>query len=150
MPQVKTKITRAELLDGLYKNLKMGSSSTTDILGKVKDPDMRAEMTKTIDGFEGLASRTSKLMLQAGITPKEESMLTRAGAKIGMVMNTATDSTSEHLAEMMIQGLTMGVTELYRNIGEAEEVGISGEVLSLAKEALSFEEKTAEKFKSYL
>lgn len=150
MPQVKTKITRAELLDDLYKNLKMGSSSTTDILGRVKDPDMRAEMTKTIDGFEGLASRTSKLMLQAGLTPKEENMFTKAGAKIGMVMNTATDSTSEHLAEMMIQGLTMGVTELYRDIGEAEEVGISGEVLSLAKEALSFEEKTVEKFKAYL
>ena len=150
MPQVKTKITRAVLLDDLYKNLKMGTSSTTDILGRVKDPDLRAEMTKTIDGFEGLASRTSKLMIEAGITPKEENMFTKAGAKIGMVMNTATDSTSEHLAEMMIQGLTMGVTELYRDIGEAEEVGISGEALSLAKDALSFEEKAVEKFKTYL
>jgi hypothetical protein len=107
-------------------------------------------MTNIIDGCEGLASRVSKLMIQAGITPKEENMLTRAGAKIGMVMNTATDSTSEHLAEMMIQGLTMGVTELYRDIGEAEEVGISGEVLSLAKEALEFEEKSVEKLKTYL
>ena len=150
MPQVKTKITRAQLLDDLYKNLKMGTTSTTDILGRVKDPDLRAEMTKTIDGFEGLASRASKLMIQAGITPKEENMFTKAGAKIGMVMNTATDSTSEHLAEMMIQGLTMGVTELYRDIGEAEEVGISGEVLTLAKEALDFEERAVEKFKTYL
>ncbi len=150
MPQVKTKITRAVLLDDLYKNLKMGTTSTTDILGRVRDPDLRAEMTKTIDGFEGLASRVSKLMIEAGITPKEENMLTKAGAKIGMVMNTATDSTSEHLAEMMIQGLTMGVTELYRDIGEAEEVGISGEALSLAKDALAFEEKAVEKFKTYL
>lgn len=150
MPQVKTKITRAVLLDDLYKNLKMGTSSTTDILGRVRDPDLRAEMTKTIDGFEGLASRVSKLMIEAGITPKEENMLTKAGAKIGMVMNTATDSTSEHLAEMMIQGLTMGVTELYRDIGEAEEVGISGEALSLAKDALAFEENAVEKFKTYL
>lgn len=150
MPQVKTKITRAVLLDDLYKNLKMGTTSTTDILGRVRDPDLRAEMTKTIDGFEGLASRVSKLMIEAGITPKEENMLTKAGAKIGMVMNTATDSTSEHFAEMMIQGLTMGVTELYRDIGEAEEVGISGEALSLAKDALAFEENAVEKFKTYL
>ena len=150
MPQVKTKITRAVLLDDLYKNLKMGTTSTTDILGRVRDPDLRAEMTKTIDGFEGLASRVSKLMIEAGITPKEENMLTKAGAKIGMMMNTATDSTSEHLAEMMIQGLTMGVTELYRDIGEAEEVGISGEALSLAKDALAFEENAVEKFKTYL
>ena len=150
MPQVKTKITRAVLLDDLYKNLKMGTTSTTDILGRVRDPDLRAEMTKTIDGFEGLASRVSKLMIEAGITPTEENMLTKAGAKIGMVMNTATDSTSEHLAEMMIQGLTMGVTELYRDIGEAEEVGISGEALSLAKDALAFEENAVEKFKTYL
>ncbi len=150
MPQVKTKITRAVLLDDLYKNLKMGTTSTTDILGRVRDPDLRAEMTKTIDGFEGLASRVSKLMIEAGITPKEENMLTKAGAKIGMAMNTATDSTSEHLAEMMIKGLTMGVTELYRDIGEAEEVGISGEALSLAKDALAFEENAVEKFKTYL
>ncbi len=150
MPQVKTKITRAVLLDDLYKNLKMGTTSTTDILGRVRDPDLRAEMTKTIDGFEGLASRVSKLMIEAGITPKEENMFTKAGAKIGMAMNTATDSTSEHLAEMMIKGLTMGVTELYRDIGEAEEVGISGEALSLAKDALAFEENAVEKFKTYL
>ena len=68
MPQVKTKITRAVLLDDLYKNLKMGTTSTTDILGRVRDPDLRAEMTKTIDGFEGLASRVSKLMIEAGIS----------------------------------------------------------------------------------
>ena len=150
MPQMKVKITRAELLSDLYKNLKMGSSSTTDILGRVRNPELRAEMTKIIDGFEGLASRTSKIMLEAGLTPKEENPLTRAGAKIGMAMNTATDSTSEHLAEMMIQGLTMGVTELYRNIGEAEEMGISGEPLELCREALSFEEKAVEKMKIYL
>ncbi len=150
MPQVKSKITRAQLLDDLYKNLKMGSESTTDVLGRVKDPDLRTEMTLIIDGLEGLASRTSKLMFQAGLTPKEENIMTRAGAKIGMVMNTATDSTSEHLAEMMIQGLTMGVTELYRDIGEAEDVGISGEALELAKDALAFEEKSIEKLKTYL
>lgn len=150
MPQVKAKITRAELLDDLYKNLKMGSASTTDILGRVKDADLRKEMTNIIDGCEGLASRVSKLMIQSGITPREESMLTKAGAKLGMVMNTATDTTSEHLAEMMIKGMTMGVTELYRDIGEAEEVGISGEVLTLAREALEFEEKSVEKLKIYL
>lgn len=150
MPQTKTKITRAVLLDDLYKNLKMGSSSTTDILGRVKNAELRTEMTNIIDGLEGLASRTSKLMFEAGLTPKEENIMARAGAKLGMVMNTATDTTSEHLAEMMIQGLTMGVTELYRDIGEAEEVGISGEALSLAKEALSFEEKSIEKLKAYL
>jgi hypothetical protein len=44
----------------------------------------------------------------------------------------------------------MGVTELYRDIGEAEEVGISGEVLTLAKEALDFEERAVEKYKTYL
>ncbi len=150
MPQTKQRITRAELLGDLYKNLKMGSESTTDVLGRVKDPDLRTEMTLIIDGLEGLALRTSKLMLQAGLTPKEENIMTRAGAKIGMVMNTATDSTSEHLAEMMIQGLTMGVTELYRDIGEAEEVGISGEALELVREALAFEENSIEKLKTYL
>lgn len=150
MPQVKAKITRAELLDDLYKNLKMGSASTTDILGRVKDADLRKEMTNIIDGCEGLASRVSKLMIQSGITPREESMLTKAGAKLGMVMNTATDTTSEHLAEMMIKGMTMGVTELYRDIREAEEVGISGEALTLAREALEFEEKSVEKLKIYL
>ena len=150
MPQTKTRITRAQILSDLYKNVKMGSSSTTDILGRVRDPRLRAEMTKIINGFEGLALRTSKLMIESGLTPKEENPLTRAGAKIGMVMNTATDSTSEHLAEMMIQGLTMGITELYRNIGEAEETGISGEPLSLCREALSFEESAVEKLKSYL
>ena len=148
MPQVKTKITRAVLLDDLYKNLKMGTTSTTDILGRVRDPDLRAEMTKTIDGFEGLASRVSKLMIEAGITPKEENMLTKAGAKIGMMMNTATDSTSEHLAEMMIQGSTMGVTKSIRTIRDCE---LKDErVRNLANKLLDTEYANIEEMKKYL
>ncbi len=150
MAQTKTKLTQAQMLEDLYKNAKMGASSTIDLLGRVNDDALRREMTAQVESFEGYATRISKLMERAGITPKEENPLTRMGAKIGMVMNTVSDSSSEHIAEMMIQGVTMGITDLYRLIGEARESGLGSEALGLAEEMLQFEEDASERLKKYL
>ena len=149
MQSVKTE-KASEFLGLIYKNVKMGSESILNLMPKVVDEKLKSDMTEQLNSYETYARRAEEILLARGLKPKEENMMTKLSAKAGMAMNTMVDSTTSHIAEMMIQGLTMGVTELYRDIGEAEEVGISGEALSLAKDALAFEENAVEKFKTYL
>ena len=77
-------------------------------------------------------------------------MMTKMGAKMGILMNTLKDSTQEHLAQMLIEGTTMGVGELLRAIRDAQNNGICGEALRLANDVLSYEEQVVEEMKGYL
>ena len=90
------------------------------------------------------------MLAREGEEAKEESFLTKMGAKMGMAMNTMMDSTTSHLAEMMIEGATMGVTDMTKLVREYENSNCSEEALSLAKEIIGFQEKTVEKMKAYL
>lgn len=44
----------------IYKNTKMGADSITDLIGHVKDGELRLEMTAELDRYEELASRSRK------------------------------------------------------------------------------------------
>lgn len=140
----------AELLQTVYKNVKMASDSILNLMPKVKDEKLKSDMTVQLSAFEAFASRTAKLLADEGAKPETEGPLTKLSAKWGTMMNTMRDSTSSHLAEMMIEGATMGANEMLRELREAENTGVSESALRLARDVCAFEEKIAEEMKSYL
>lgn len=135
----------------VYKNTKMGADSIIDLLGHAKDERLKLEMTSELNRYEALASRAAKLSRERGEEPREEGALTKAAVKMSMAVNTMTDSSDPHIAEMMIQGANMGVTDLRRSIS-AEEAGAcpDREAVTLARETVSFEEDSAERLKAFL
>ena len=56
----------------------------------------------------------------------------------------------EDLAQMMVEGATMGVTEMMRLLRESENSGVSESALRLLRDVCAFEEKVAEDMKAYL
>ena len=139
------------LASEVYKNTKMGAESITDLLGHVRDEKLRLEMTAELDRYEELASSAATLSREGGAEPKQEGAMTRAAVKMSMAVNTMTDSSASHIAEMMIQGANMGVTDLRRAISAEERSGEPNrEAVALARETVSFEEGTAEKLKAFL
>ena len=139
-----------ELLNAIYKNVKMASDSLLNLMPKVKDEKLKNDMTVQLSVYEGFASRAAKLLAEEGGKPEEEGLMTKMGAKMGVMMNTMRDSTTSHLAEMIIEGSTMGMNDILKQIREAEQKDVSGEALRLARHLYEFEEKTAEDMKSYL
>ena len=138
------------LIDAVYKNVKMGADAMIDILDKSSEKTFRETLTAEIEAYEKLAKETGKKINEAGGTPKEENFMAKAAAKMGMAMNTMTDSSDSHLAQMVIQGMTMGTTELTRLVREHENTDCSEESLRLARAAVELEERTIEKMKKYL
>lgn len=76
--------------------------------------------------------------------------MTKLSAKWGMMMNTMRDSTSSHLAEMMVEGATMGVNDLLKQLREAENTTVSERALRLGRDVCKFEERTIEEMKTYI
>lgn len=150
MSETKTCITESELLEEIFKNVRMGSDSIINLTNRVTNDALRSEMMEQLDRYEDFAHRTAKRLSEIGKKPKEENPVTKVSAKIGMAMNTLTDSTTPHLAEMLIQGSVMGVTDLMKQITAAEECGVPEETISLAREIVKFEEAAAESYKKFL
>ena len=139
-----------EMLDKMYKNVKMGSDSMVNILPKVKDEALKAELTSQLDKYEYYSKQVAGMIYDEGGTPKEENILTKAGSKIGIEMNTMMDSTPSHLAQMVIEGATMGMTDMTKILREYENKSCSEGAIKLAKEIAQFEDKSVDALKKYL
>lgn len=140
----------SELIQAVYKNVKMAGDSILNLMPHVKDEKLKSDMTVQLSAFEAFASRAAKMLADEGVKPETEGTLTKLSAKWGTLMNTMRDSTTSHLAEMMIEGATMGANEMLRELREAENSNVSESALRLARDVCAFEEKIAKEMKSYL
>ena len=139
-----------ELLDKMYKNVKMGSDSMINIMNKAHDDALRRELTAELDEYEKYAKQIEGMIIERGAKPKEENMVTKLGAKMGMAMSTLTDSGTSHIAELVIEGATMGMTDMTAAVHEYENTNCSEQTLRLAKEIAEFEDKSIDKLKKFL
>ena len=140
----------AELLQDIYSNVKMGSDSIINLLPKIKDDDMKTLMTTQLDQYEKYAQQVKNQLVAQGIEPKEANPVSKISAKIGMEMKSLQDNTTRHMAEMMVQGSTMDVTDLLQKVSVYEKCPECKNSVSLAKEIVAFEERNIEKMKEFL
>ena len=81
-------------------------------------------------------------------TPPEDRLMERTMLWSGIQMNTLLNASTEHLADMMIQGNTRGITELMKVVKKNKSA--QKEYYEMAQELMDFEEKNIEKLKAYL
>ena len=148
MQVTKETITEESFLGAIYKNVKMGADSIIDLLPKVHDAGLRSAMTVQLDGYEKYAARAAKELGKRDATAKEENLMVRMGAKMGIAMQTLISSDTGHIAEMMIEGSNMGITDMTKLLNSCKTV--DGEAARLAREIVEFEERNIEALKRYL
>ena len=150
MSQHITNAQTKNFLDALYKNVKMGADAIIDVMPKVKDQELRREMTSELERYEKFAKNIRTILFKADEEPQEESFMTKAMTKMGIEMNTLMDTTTSHIAEIMIKGATMGVTDTTKLIRQYENTACSEEALALARETVRYEEESIERLKKFL
>ena len=145
-----TTTKEAEMLEKLYKNVKMGSDSIIKLLDKASDSDFKAELTKQINGYESLAERIKKRLHDMGERAKEENVMVKMWSSVGMAMNTLMDSSDSHLAQLIAEGSTMGITDSIKLLRDYENTNVSEESLALVRDVIKFEEHSLEVAKAYI
>ncbi len=139
-----------QLATELYKNINMGSEASLHLLPKVKNNELKTLMTAAMCYYEKTAGKAEKFIKEHGDKPEEESLMTRMASRAGIAMNTMMDDSTSHIAQMLIKGSTMGVTEATKLLHRYEDQDGCGEMLDLAKEWVEFEEAHIEKLKAFL
>ena len=138
-----------EILAEIYRNCQLALESISDILPEVDDEELKAEIMRQHEEFERISGRAACLARDKGLEMKEPNPMKKAMMWGSIKMNTLTDNSRAHIAEMMIQGTVMGITSLKTSLSEKPEDD-DEEITKLLKELIALDEGFEKKLKSYL
>jgi len=138
-----------ETLNNLYKNAHIALQSISDLIPETDDEMIKTELKEQYEGYEKIIGEISTYMKDNEITPKDIGPMKKMMLKTSVKMNAMKNDNRSHIAEMMIKGTVMGITDIYRELGE-KEGQTTPEVESLALKLASLEEGYEKRLKSYL
>ena len=138
-----------EILAEIYRNAQLALQSIADILPQVDDEEIKEELHAQHEEYEKFSARAAMIAKDRGIELKEPNAFKKAMMWGSIKMNTLTDNSIAHIADMMVQGTVMGINSLRTSASETYANG-SDEILELLNEMIEREEQFEKKWKEYL
>lgn len=138
-----------ELLAEIYRNCQLALESISDVLPEVEDEKLREEITRQHEEYEKICAQAAMLAKDKALEVKEPNPMKKAMMWGSIKMNTLTDNSRSHIADMMIQGTVMGLTSLKTSYGERPE-NDDEEISAVTRDLIALEESFEAKLKEYL
>lgn len=136
------------VLNETYRNSRMAVEAINTIISKVYDEELALDLNKQGVKFLAFEDKAAGKLRAYQKSPEGEAPVEKAMLWTSIQANTLLNNSTEHVAEMMIQGNTRGITDLMKAVKSNR--GASREVCRLAEDLMDFEEKNIEKLKAYL
>ena len=136
------------LLNEAYRNTKMGLEAINTGISKVYDEDLALDLNRQAVRFMSLEDKVTDKIREASRRPEAASPVGKAVQWTSIQANTLLNTSTEHVADLMIQGNAKGITDLMKAVKANR--GARKEYCELAEEIMDFEEKNIERLKSYL
>ena len=136
------------MLEEIHQNAEMALYSLDTLLPKVADGEIHGELTQYKTTLEDIAGRAEQMLRKRGLEPEETGAVSKMGVWSGIQWNTMKDASPSHITEMVIQGDTMGITSLTRELNNNPLA--SSEVTALGQELTRSEQRNIESLKKYL
>ena len=140
-----------ELLTHIYETADMGAYTITTLINKLKDKENKIKfmLEKEIKGYKKYINISGKLLEKNDIKPKKTSLMAKMGSNIGIMKETMKDNSDGAIAQMLVEGITMGITVMSAKINSYRKIA-DKKTLKLAREFLEFQEDEVEKLKEYM
>lgn len=138
-----------ELLNFIYQNSQMGVDTIRQLMNITKD----SRFSKYLEGqqkeYEAFHHEAHTRLNDSGMDEKGLSGLEKIRTYLMINFQTLMDSSTSHIAEMMIVGSNMGIIDAVKKLKEYR--GAAGEdSIKLMEKLKKFEEKNMEQLKEYL
>ena len=137
-----------ELLRDVVRTARDGDEGIRLVMEKTKDTAFREALFTEQATYQAIERDAGRRLVGMGSEAEPESLMARAGMKMGIEMQTFTDTSTAHLANLLIQGSTMGVTELTRSRNEHSEA--DGESVALCDRLIKAQQDAIERAKGIL
>lgn len=132
----------------IQRNTEMAIKVIETISDKVYDDDLALQIAKQSLKYSELHNEATKQLVEVKAEPYHSSFFSDMMLKMGIHYNTLLNTSTGHIAELMIKGSNMGVLEMEKTLNHNTEAGERS--LLLAKQLIDFEEKNIKRLKDYL
>ncbi len=137
-----------EILRGVQKNTEMAMKAINTISEKVSDDSLAVQLSKQALKYSEIHNKALDKILEAKSEPYRTNNVSQMMLVGGIHSNTMFDTSTSHIAEVMIQGSNRGITDMCKHLNHHEHAEDTS--LEIAKELMDFEEKNIERLKKYL
>ena len=135
-------------LDEIHKGSCMGIDAISFVLEKVEDKNLKKELEREEKEYNKIKEEIEKIYPDYNEgKPHETSAMTKAMTWSGIEMKTFMDNSTSKLAELLLQGVNMGVIEGRRILNEKK---INKEVNAIVSKYVTMQEENVENLKEYL
>lgn len=137
-----------ELLQFLYKTAEMGIQGLQDVKPQIEEDALRSAVERQMAEYVGIAKTSGDMLKRQGLDPKGPGLGARISSEVMSTAKTIADPSASNIAEMVIQGSTMGVTKCTKHLNDYS--GNDRGVRSLAEKLIKTEQANIEQMKLWL
>ena len=136
------------LLNFIYQNVQMGQTTIPQLISSCQDQEFTNVLQSQLEEYEQIGSEATRLLKKRGEGPDSVSPMAKMSSFVMTEMKTMKDSSVSHMAEMMVQGNTMGETALLRHLRSGDDA--DNEVIKLGEKLLHTLKNNTEQMKRFL
>lgn len=138
----------AEFLNYIYQNAKMGTETIGQLLDIAEEKDFKEVLGSQYREYEAIEKEAERLLKERDKEEKDISLYQKVSAYIMINVKTLTNKSASHIAEMMIQGSTMGIIDIIKNSRKYQESEPS--IRELGQRLLTLEENNVNECKKFI
>lgn len=140
-----------ELLENVHKDAVMAKNNIKKLMEELKDKDnkIKSYLEQILKEYENYAEESKEILEKDNIKIENPSMIAKKASEIGIGKEVKKDNSDSAIAQMMIEGISMGSLEIEKKLKQYEK-DIEKEHKKIARDFLKFQEKTIEHLKDYL
>lgn len=136
------------ILQDVQKNTKMAMKAIDALSGKIYDDTLSVQMARESMKYAEIYNKAADRLLSGKAAFYRDNGFQDMMLKGSVNMNTMLNTSTSHIAEMLIQGSNRGLTSMWKSVNHHEKAGDVS--MEIAKELMDFEEKNIERLKQYL
>lgn len=137
-----------ELLNFVYQNSQMGIDTLSQLTELSDDEELKECMENQLEKYREFNKEARRLLAERGHNEKSLGMFDKLKTYLMINLQTISDKSASHLAQMLIEGSSMGVTNALQDLRKYEDADT--EILRLMRKLYKFEEKNVETYKAFL
>ena len=137
-----------ELADRVYENVRMASYAIDCIIEKIHNKELAELLRKQNKFYLNTVVNLENFAKNYNFELKDINPMLKGMSFVSIKTKTLMNNDSPKLAEMLIQGTTMGITDTLKAVDEFPSK--NQELTSLAKSVVSHEEEFVDSLKTFL
>ena len=138
----------SQLLNATFKNVTMATHAIDSIRDKIQDKKLSKLLEKQNQIYENLTAKCENLASEISQELHPINMFAKMSSSASINMKTMFNDETNHIAEMLIQGTTMGITDIIKSIGEFNSA--DKEIKNVAIDLQHSEEEFVDSLKTFL